>query len=77
MRVVKREHVDAQTPLPTASKDLVGIKKIWNGRGLTDNYVTRRTTNLNRIRTQKNLNQHVLEVKGRGIGRGPVRHDWA
>jgi len=56
---------------------LGGHQEIWNGRGLTDNYVTRRTTNLNRIRAQKNLNRHVLEIKGRGIGRGPVRRDWA
>ena len=56
---------------------LGGHQEIWNGRGLTDNYVTRRTTNLNRIRAQKNLNQHVLEIKRRGIGSGPVRRDLA
>ena len=56
---------------------LGGHQEIWNGRGLTDNYVTRRTTDLNRIRTQKDLNQHALEIKGRRIGSGLVRRDCA
>jgi hypothetical protein len=62
--------VDAQAPLPTASKGLVDIKKCGMEGGLTDNYFTRRTRNLNRIRRQKNLTQHVLGINRRRDGRG-------